>query len=162
MQRIKPYRVESWPELFWQRSEASFEGHDLECRQCQGDGLDIDADERPVVCPACHGSGLIIPRREPATVNELVGNEPAWSALSESDLAWPQVPLAWIVGVAGLRQFRFARCERGVVGWVQHGRVLLGLMEWTNDARKLLLAAYREALGSDAEEIQFVIPRRRP
>lgn len=160
--RIEPLHVENWSHLFWQRSEASFVGHDLECRECQGDGLVSDANEVPAVCSACVGSGLIIPRRKPATVSELVGDEPAWTALSEEHLAWPQVPLAWIVGEAGSRHVGYARCTRGVVAWVQGGRFLLGLMEWTDDARERLLAAYHDAFGTDAEKVHFVLPRRRP
>lgn len=161
MKRIRPEHI-NWREAFWERAESSYCGNDLECRRCEGAGLVADADESPAVCEACAGSGLIVPRREPADVDDLAGLDLAWTAVSGDDLDWPQVPFAWLAGEAGLRHIGFARCERGVVGWVQNGRLLFGLTAWTPPAhaRDLLLGAYMEAFDFPAEEVRFVIPRR--
>jgi len=159
MKRIKPIPI-NWREAFWRRAESSYCGNDLECRRCEGAGLVSDAAEALAVCPACAGSGLVIPRRVPAAVADLAGLDLAWTAVAGDDLGWPQVPFAWLAGAAGLRHVAFARYERGVVGWVQNGRLLLGLTAWTPQARDLLLRAYYEACGVAAERVRFVIPRR--
>lgn len=161
MKRIRPIPI-NWREAFWRRAESSYQGNDLECRRCEGAGLVADADESPAVCPACAGSGLIVPRRVPAAVADLAGLDLAWTAVSGDDLDWPQVPFAWPAGAAGQRHVGYARCEQGVIGWVQNGCLLMGLTAWMPHAhaRDLLLGAYHEAFGEDAVEVSFVIPRR--
>lgn len=159
---IRPTPVEDWPTLFWERAESSFADNDLACGRCVGRGLRGEPPGHRL-CLACLGSGLILPRREPADPDALVGVEIAWTAVAEEDVRWPEVPYAWLVGRAGVRHRGFVMCDGGVVGWVHCGQILLGLTAWVPpaDARRLLLSAYRGSAGRDAEGAHFVIPRSR-
>jgi hypothetical protein len=166
MRRIMPIRVESWPGHFWERAESSFQGNDLECRTCLGRGYLPDPYHEgiPVAypCDCCLGSGLILPRRVPVEFDALAGPDLAWTEIRQEDIRWPEVPLAWLVRPAGLRQVGYATYEGGVVAWVEEGAVLLALMEMCDDAQERLQAAYRQAFGADAEEVVFVLPWARP
>lgn len=166
MKRIVPMRVESWPRLFWERAESSFQGNDLECRECLGRGWLADPYHEgiPVAypCDACNGSGLILPRREPAWFDALAGPDPAWTSVRREDIKWPEVPWAWLVKPAGLRQVGYAMCEGGGIVWLEDGGMLFGLMEQTGDAQQRLQAAYRRAFGENAEAVEFVLPWARP
>lgn len=101
---------------------------------------------------------MILPRREPAWFDALVGPNLAWASVRREDIRWPEVPWGWIVKSAGLGQLGYARCEAGVVAWVEVGGLLLGLVEMTDDAQERLQAAYRQAFGADAEEVEFMLP----
>lgn len=163
---ILPRPVRSWPKLFWERAESSYADNDLACRECGGRGLLTDPYHEgiPVAypCDACNGSGLILPREEPATFDALDGPDLAWTSVRQENIRWPQVPYAWIVRPAGLKQLGYAHCEGGVVGWIEDGGVLFGLMELCDDAQERLQAAYRKAFGTDAGAVEFMLPWTRP
>jgi hypothetical protein len=162
--RIFPRFVRNWPKVFWERAESSFQGNDLECRTCLGRGFLTDPYHEgiPVAypCDRCLGSGLILPRKRPAEFHALDGPDLAWASVRREDIKWPEVPWAWVVKPAGLGQLGHARCEGGVVAWVEEGGLLLGLVGMTDDAQEWLRAAYRKAFGADAEEVEFVLPWR--
>lgn len=104
------------------------------------------------------GSGLVLPRKEPADVEALLGLELAWTAVENADIAWPQVPFAWLAWPAGLGHVGHARCDGGVLAWVHCGKILFGLLERTDDAQRRLRRAYREAFGADAQPVKFILP----
>ncbi len=162
MKRIMPVKVDDWPRRFWERAESSFEGNDLECGLCGGQGFLLDPyhEGSPVAypCDRCLGSGLVLPRKRPAEFHALEGPDLAWASVRREDIRWPEVQWAWVVRPAGLRQFGDSRCEGGIFSWVEEGGLLFALMEMCDDAQERLQGAYRNASRADAEEVVFVLP----
>jgi hypothetical protein len=101
---------------------------------------------------------LVLPYKEPADVEAILGLELAWTAVDSADIVWPQVPFAWLVGPAGLGHVAHARCAGGVLAWAHCGKILFGLMERNDDAQRRLRRAYRAAFGADARPVKFILP----
>src|SRR5436190_7896106 len=115
MKTIRP-RPMAWHSLFWRPAESSYADNDLLCRDCQGRGCrrsrhDIDEDTGPedVACPACRGSGLLVPAREvPDDVEGMLAADEAggcwldWIGHEGDGILWPP-PWAWRIS---RRRFR--------------------------------------------------------
>lgn len=104
------------------------------CLVCDIPGEDPD-------CPACGGSGLIVP------------------AGPGGRLRHPRVPWLWVAGNAADCVITFWSWSKdNVIGFTLEGKVVLGLLEKCGRAQGQLQAAYRVAFGPDAEEVVFVLP----
>jgi hypothetical protein len=152
--RIRPRRVRSWPRLFWRRAESSYCGNDLQCRSCGGGGL---AGQR-AVCPACLGSGLLVPRRKPADPAEIGAAEVAWTCVTNRQLVWPR-PWIWevpLLFVRGARDLYFS--DDHVLAYMDCGRLTLATFRLGADSAGHLASAYWLAVPGGLEPPEFVMP----
>ncbi len=167
---IRPRRVH-WPAAFWRRAETSFADNDLLCQGCMGRGcrlsreaINEDTTPEDVACPACRGSGLLVPAREvPDDVEGMLAAEEAGGCWLDGlghtgdGLVWP-LPWAWRIG----RRFPVRRdvylSDEDVLAFMQDRNVVVGLFRRTPESRKQLEAVFRLACGEAAALPEFVLP----
>lgn len=171
MTTIRPRRVH-WPSLFWWRAESCFADNDLLCRTCEGRGCrlsreDINGDTVPadVACPACRGSGLLVPARDvPDDIEGMFGAEEAggswldWIGHEGDGLLWP-APWAW--RISG-QQFGILNDVYlggpDLLAFMSNRDVLIGLYELDRSSRGRLEMVFRLACG-ETEVPAFVLPK---